>query len=230
MKHYLLGQNAADFLKRQMADQTTEQPPVGRNAGRISGEVMPFEITGDWAKASGEDAYSCKAKQVYWNGKSYVKDDATDAFEFTLYSPQDRDETPGHAVGNTVFAVIRGNHWEILGGGGGGGEGTVFPVLLEWSSGLPGTSTAMCSYKYYVQKESTLAWWTPQGWGEKSARIEVDPLEGLYRRIKVGRYERADGGLAHVKTKTITENGEEKTVPFLSLDTINEVRTVEACV
>ena len=128
MKHYLLGQNAADFLKRQMANQTTEQPPVSQNAGRISGGVMPFEITGDWVKASGEDAYSCKAKQVYWNGKSYVKDDATDAFTFTLYAPQDRGETPGHAVGDTVFAVIRGNHWEVLGVGGGGLETAIHAI------------------------------------------------------------------------------------------------------
>ena len=81
--------------------------------------------------------YSCKAKQVYWDGKSYVKDDATDAFEFTLYSPQDRDETPGHAVGDTVFAVIRGNHWEVLGGGGGGGNplrtGTLLTPLVASS-------------------------------------------------------------------------------------------------
>ena len=116
-KHYLLGQNAADFLKGQMANQTTEQLSGGWNAGRISGEVMPFEITGEWKKADGEEVYSCKAKQVWWNGERYVKDNTETAFEFTLYSPHDRDNQPSNAVGNTVFAVIRGNHWEVLGGG-----------------------------------------------------------------------------------------------------------------
>jgi len=118
MKKYLLGPNAANFLANQMRNQgaSTEEPVLHR--GRVSGSIIPFKITGDWEQRNGESVYSCIAHEVFFDGTNYVTDQ--ESLDFFLYSPIHLSEKPDNAVGDIIFAVLRGNNWEIIGGGGGG--------------------------------------------------------------------------------------------------------------
>ena len=117
MKKYLLGPNAANFLANQMRNQgaSTEEPVLHR--GRVSGSIIPFKITGDWEQRNGESVYSCVAREVFFDGTNYVTDQ--ESLDFFLYSPIHLDDKPDNEVGDVVFAVLRGNNWEIIGGGGG---------------------------------------------------------------------------------------------------------------
>ena len=119
MKKYFLGPNAANFLSAQMRNQGAATGKPGDNLDRLSGMMMPFEITGDWEKRNDESVYSCLAKQIFFDGLTYTKD--VDGFEFILYSPKHLEEKPDYSVGEIVNAVLRGVNWEIIGGGGGGG-------------------------------------------------------------------------------------------------------------
>lgn len=118
MKKYFLGPNAANFLANQMRNQgaSTEEPVLHR--GRVSGSIIPFKITGDWEQRNGESVYSCIAHEVFFDGTNYVTDQ--ESLDFFLYSPIHLSEKPDNAVGDIIFAVLRGNNWEIIGGGGGG--------------------------------------------------------------------------------------------------------------
>lgn len=121
MKKYFLGPNAANFLANQMRNQgaSTEEPVLHR--GRVSGSIIPFKITGDWEQRNGESVYSCIAHEVFFDGTNYVTDQ--ESLDFFLYSPIHLSEKPDNAVGDIIFAVLRGNNWEIIGGGGGEGGG-----------------------------------------------------------------------------------------------------------
>lgn len=117
MKKYFLGPTAANFISNQMRNQgaSTEEPVLHR--GRVSGSIIPFEITGDWEQRNGESVYSCVAREVFFDGTNYVTDQ--ESLDFFLYSPIHLDQEPNSSIGDVVFAVLRGNNWEVIGGGGG---------------------------------------------------------------------------------------------------------------
>ena len=134
MKKYLLGPNAANFLANQMRNQgaSTEEPVLHR--GRVSGSIIPFKITGDWEQRNGESVYSCVAREVFFDGTNYVTDQ--ESLDFFLYSPIHLDDKPDNEVGDVVFAVLRGNNWEIIGGGGSSQTKAVsFNTLIKGSGG-----------------------------------------------------------------------------------------------
>jgi len=128
------------------------------------------------------------------------------------------------------------------------GEGTLFPVFLELSSGIAGTSMAMCSFKYYVAKASSAdtepdktrwQWWTAKGWGRYADRIEVNPIGkggegqttedmsgGYWKRSDNSKYVAANYGYARTTSRKI----ENSTVLVLELGWINEVFDLTACV
>jgi len=124
-----------------------------------------------------------------------------------------------------------GTRWAIIRfGGTGGSPGVLFPVNLELASGTAGSSTAMCSFKYYVQHAISKEWWTDDGWGDEDDRIEVDPVEkpSRWRRWSLGRYIKADYGYA----RTVVEEDdttEESDKIKLELGWINEVLDVKTC-
>lgn len=128
-KGYLLGPNAANYVAARMKEQGSKTGDPAAYSARISGQMMPFEITSEWEKRDEESVYSCRANQIYFDGKTYVKDE--EGFEFTLYSPLDLEEEPGYAVGDLVYAIIRGNNWEIVGSPGEGGGLPVNVVIQE---------------------------------------------------------------------------------------------------
>lgn len=106
-------------------------------------------------------------------------------------------------------------------------SGSVFPVKLTKSSGTAGSSETQCSYKYYVQRHLEEDWWTGESWGDEDEKVEVDPLEGFWKRTDVGRYLTANSGYAHEKD-TEDEDTHEVTHK-LYLGWINEVWDVFSC-
>ncbi|MDR1957865.1 MAG: hypothetical protein LBQ54_02275 [Planctomycetaceae bacterium] len=121
IKGYVIGPKAVEALGRIMQDKSVKPAAPLPFDARLSGKFMPFEITEDWEQKSGEEAYSCKAKLVYWTGSAYKKEDSAEAFEYTLYDPASGNDKPSYSSGDTVFAVIRGEHWEIVSTPGEGG-------------------------------------------------------------------------------------------------------------
>lgn len=89
---------------------------------RISGNIVPFVITGDWEKRTNdvtgvtESVYSAPAHLLFFDGTTYQED--VDGTTFYLYSPRDGEDQPDYTSGDKVHAVARGTNWEIIGGGG----------------------------------------------------------------------------------------------------------------
>lgn len=119
MEGSLLGKKPADWLKVRMSNSGNLSAETINNAPRISGQIIPFEITEDWKQADDEQAWSCQAVMIFFDGESYIKDESDNPVDVILYSPLDLNEKPSLTVGDRCFAVIRGNHWEVIGGAGG---------------------------------------------------------------------------------------------------------------
>ena len=99
------------------------------------------------------------------------------------------------------------------------GGGLVNPCNLEKAAGLPGDTTNKCSWTYYVQDSITGEWWTNSGFGNKTNRIAIDPLQfpHRYARSEIGRYAVATFGYYHWEDDDIC------------VGWINEVYDVKIC-